>query len=262
MLVKQVIINILLLLIVVFIYLCFFKKENFTNINGINSFDKYMYINLEKREDRKKQITNELSKMKIPENKIIRIDAVYNKYNGHIGCCSSHIKAINMAKQMNIPYVVIFEDDFVFTESKDEVDKKINHFLQKYPDFNVIQFTTCYKSITDLKDKHVKQVESATAPSGYILNKNFYDKLLEDLNESKRKMEMEMVEFNNKNKKKVKKFETGYAFDQHWHGLQKKSKWYIFDPYIGKQGGDAGASTIMKKIESFQNYERFYSISV
>ena len=38
---------------------------------------------------------NEFKKMNFPENKIKRIDAVNEKYNGHIGCCKSHIKAMN-----------------------------------------------------------------------------------------------------------------------------------------------------------------------
>lgn len=262
MLYKKVIIILLLVIIILILCLLLRNKEQFINLNGINSFDKYMYINLENRKDRKKQIKNELAKMNIPESKIIRIDAVYNKYNGHIGCCSSHIKAINKAKQMKLPYVVIFEDDFVFTKSKAVVDKKINHFLKMYPNFNVIQFTTVHKHLRDINDKNVKKVDSASTSSAYILNSNFYDKLLNDLNESKRKMEEEMVELWKKNKKNEKIYETDYALDQHWNDLQKKSEWYIFDPYIGTQGGEAGASSIMKVIESFINFKRFYSINV
>tara|TARA_B100000989_G_scaffold253640_1_gene202123 strand:+ start:1153 stop:1950 length:798 start_codon:yes stop_codon:yes gene_type:complete len=262
---KKKIIIVLLILIIIFSYLCFFlkkRKERFTSINGINSFDKYMYINLRHRKDRKTQITNELAKMEIPQNKIIRIDAVYNKYNGHIGCCKSHIKAITLAKQMNLPHVAIFEDDFVFTKSKDEVDKKINHFLQKYHNFNVIQFSTVHNTLNDINDEHVKKVEKASTSSAYILNSNFYDKLLEDLNNSKDKMENEMIEFNKKNNKKTKKFNSGYALDQHWNDLQKKSKWYIFDPYIGEQGGDANNSSIMESLESFMNFKKIYSLNV
>ena len=258
---KKKIIIVLLILIIIFSYLCFFRKEHFTIINGINSFDKYMYINLESRKDRKNQILGEFAKMRIPESKIMRIDAIYNRYNGHIGCCSSHIKAITMAKQMNLSHVVIFEDDFIFTKSKDEVDKKINHFLQKYPDFNVIQFTTVYKNLDSINDDSVKKVKSATTSSAYILNSNFYNELLENLNKAKGKMENEMNEFNKNNKLK-KKFDTSNALDQHWSGLQKKSKWYIFDPYIGTQGGEASSSTIMESLESFINFKKKYSLNV
>ena len=105
------------------------KKEPFqtiTNLNGIHSFDGYFYINLEHRKDRKKQITNELNKMKIPINKIVRVNAIRNKRNGHIGCCKSHIKALNNALTNNYKYTMILEDDFIFTKSKAVVDKKMS----------------------------------------------------------------------------------------------------------------------------------------
>ena len=245
----------ILILLIIFIIIFMLKnKENFSNYNGINSFDKYFYINLENRPDRKNQITNELKKMKIPENKIIRIDAVYNKYNGHIGCCKSHIKTIELAKKMKLNNVVVFEDDFYFTLPKKEIDKKINLFLKKYPDFDLVQLTAGHINLKDINDSNIKKVKSATTSSAYIIHKKFYNKLLSDLKSSKDKMEAEMIEFNKKNNNILKKKkETRYALDQHWSKLQKTSKWYIFDPYLGKQGGKAGKSSIMSNLESFTN---------
>jgi|TARA_B110001469_G_C9608711_1_gene302736 glycosyl transferase, family 25 len=253
------------ILVIVILYLFIFKKnEHFSGIKkikGINSFDNYFYINLEHRTDRKKQILNELHKMNIQDNKIIRIDAIRNKYNGHIGCCKSHIKTIEMAKKMNLNNIVVFEDDFVFNKTKKEVDQKINHFLKTYPKYDIVQLTTVYKSLKDINDKHVKKVEKASTSSAYIINKRFYNKLLDDLNESKNKMEKEMIKFNKKNNGKLnKKHETGNALDQHWNKLQQKSNWYIFDPYLGKQGGKAVGSSIMGGIEAFINNISFYKL--
>lgn len=256
------------LIIAIILVLCLIvykqNKEHFNGIkslNGINSFDNYFYINLEHRKDRKKQITYELKKMNIPENKIIRIDAVRNKYNGHIGCCKSHIKTIELAKKMNLNNAIVFEDDFVFTLSKNEVDTKINHFFKKYPNYDIIQLTTAHKSLKDINDTHIKKVNNATTSSAYIINKKFYNSLLNDLKDAKNKMEKEMIEFNEKNGDiKKKKHQTRYALDQHWSKLQKKSNWYIFDPYLGKQGGSG--SSIMGGIEAFKNNISFYKINV
>jgi len=255
------------LILAITLVLCLiYNKENFNgikNLNGINSFDKIFYINLEHRKDRKKQITDEINKMNIPENKIIRIDAVRNKYNGHIGCCKSHIKTIETAKKMNLNNAIVLEDDFVFTLPKKEIDEKINHFLKKYTNFDIIQLTTGYKSLEDINDKHIKKVKYATTSSGYIINKKFYNKLLLDLNDSKKKMEDEMIKFNKKNNNILKKKKTtGHALDQHWGKLQKQSNWYIFSPYIGKQGGSAGGSSIMGSIEAFINNISFYKMYV
>lgn len=263
--IKKIIILCLLLTILILFNLVI-NKENFysSNIiepNGFNSFDKFMYINLEHRKDRKNQIENEFNKMNIDKNKIIRIDAVRNKLNGHIGCCKSHIKALKLAKQMDLNNVVIFEDDFVFTLPKKEINNKINHFLNKYKDFDVIMLTTINKTFEDIDDKHIKKVNSATSPTAYIVCKHFYNSLINDLETALNKMEEEMVEFDKKNGKKKKKYETGYAFDQHWFPLQKKSKWYCFFPYLGKDS-HYGGSSIMGSIESFLNRVKIHKIKV
>lgn len=265
-------INVILLfsLLIFLLFNILKKKEMFTGVNnGIDTFDKYFYINLEHRKDRNNQITNEFKKIKLNKNKIIRIDAVRNKLNGHIGCAKSHIKALKLAKKMKLKHVIIFEDDFIFTLSRNEIDAKLNMFLKYYKNnWDVIQLTTVHKKITDLDNKqlnnHFKKVNNATTSSAYIIQSHFYNKLLNDLSNSVEKMEKEMTEWEKKNKGEKKKT-TNYALDQHWGKLQNNSKWYIFSPYIGKQGGEAGGSSIMGGIESFFNYiqpARFYSVQI
>ena len=56
-------------------------------------------------------------------------------------------------------------------------------------------------------------------------------------------------------KSRKEKLTSNNALDQHWNSLQNKSKWYIFHPYLGKQGGKAGRSSIMSK-----NLEGFNSV--
>jgi len=95
----------------------------------------------------------------------------------------------------------------------------------------------------------------ATTSSCYIIKSKFYDKLLNNLTSAKIKMENEMIEFNKKNNGILKKkYETRFALDQHWNKLQRVSNWYMFFPYLGKQGGDAGTSSIMGSLEYFIEY--------
>ena len=120
-----------------------------------------------------------------------------------------------------------------------------------------------FKKLEDINDNHVKKVHRASTSSAYIINKKFFNRLLYDLKDAKNKMEKEMIEYNKKNGGIVKKkHQTGNALDQHWGKLQKKSEWYIFDPYLGKQGGDAKKSSIMGSIEAFKNNISFYNIKV
>lgn len=249
------------------------NKESFINHklknsnNVFDKFDKFLYINLEHRKDRKDQILNELKKMKVPEQKIHRIDAVHEKYNGHIGCAKSHIKALEYAKKNKEKMVIIFEDDFIFTQNIETVNKRIEYFLNNFKNkWDVIQLTTVYKKIDDIEHiEDIKKVQRASTSSAYIINSNFYDKLINTLNESVYNMEKEMVEYNKKNNNILKKKNsTKYALDQFWYPLQKKSDWLIFYPYLGKQGGAASKSSIMSKnLEGFNsNSIRLYNLNI
>jgi GR25 family glycosyltransferase involved in LPS biosynthesis len=231
------------------------KKE----LKFLKKIDKILFINLNHRKDRFKQINNEFDKMGFPNEKIKRIDAVNEKYNGHIGCCKSHIKAMNDIIKNNYNYTMVFEDDFVFNIGKDELDEKISNFLSEYKNnWDIIQLASVYTNVNDTNIDFIKKVNRASTSSAYIINKPFAKELLTDLNISLELMKKDMDNFNKKNKNVLKKkHTTNYALDQRWYGLQKKSRWYLFKPYIGKQGGEAGHSSIMSnKLEGFTSNMR------
>ena len=68
-----------------------------------------LYINLNKRPDRKDHIENQLVGFK----EVQRIEAIETT-NGYFGCVLSHIKALETAKSKNYDEVFIVEDDFEF----------------------------------------------------------------------------------------------------------------------------------------------------
>jgi len=292
------------IIITVLLFFNFSKNkisETYLNLNPHNNstlennvfndfFDKIIYINLDHRKDRKEQILNEFNKMDINENKIHRIDAVHEKYNGHIGCAKSHIKALNYAKENNYKNVIIFEDDFIFTKNKEVVNNKINKFIKEHENnWDVVQLTSHYVKFRDgttIPNKNnyennnknnnqnnnennrkndVSLINKATTSSSYMINNKFYDKLLNNLNSSVQKMEKEMVVFNKKNNNiKIKKKSTNYALDQHWNTLQQNYNWYLFYPFLGTQGGEAGKSSIMSNsLEGFTtNNIRFFNLKL
>ena len=262
---KIIFIIIIILIVTLIVFILFFnnKIEHLSSGSFIDNIDKCIYINLKKRKDRKKQILQEFKKIDIPEDKIYRVNAVYEKYNGHIGCCKSHIKALEYAKTNNFNTVIIFEDDFVFTEQPEKINNKINTFFKDFENnWDVVMLTVCYNTLEDIQSKDfIKKIISGTCASAYIINKNYYDTLLNVFKEAQQKMEEEMVEFNKKNNNVLqKKFETAYALDQYWHSLQKKDKWYTFFPFLGKQ--QPMGSTIMGNIEGFISNTRFFHITI
>ena len=73
---KKVVILFMFLVILFFLT----KQETFqTKPSGLNRLDAIIYINLDHRKDRKKQIEEELKKVGVDKKKIIRFPAVYKK---------------------------------------------------------------------------------------------------------------------------------------------------------------------------------------
>ncbi len=71
-----------------------------------------LYINLKHREDRNKEIINELNKYNLKGE---RVEAIKHK-DGYIGCALSHIKCLDIAIEKNYEQVIILEDDFIFLQ--------------------------------------------------------------------------------------------------------------------------------------------------
>lgn len=236
------------------------KKSN----KIIGKIDQIYFINLKHRTDRLKQMNNEFNKMGFPNDRIERIDADHEKLNGHIGCCKSHIKAIKKIISEKHKCAMVFEDDFVFTVSKEQFETRIKEFFDLYKDnWDIIQLASVYTSLKDTKKDNIKKVEKASTASAYIINQKFAPILLADLEGSLKSMKAEMKEFQKQHGNK-KKYETRYALDQNWYKLQKKSNWYLFKPYLGKQGGSASSSSTMNRnIEGFtgMNFVKLYKLS-
>jgi glycosyl transferase family 25 len=73
-------------------------------------FNKVILINLDKREDRLKDVTQELNNLEIDFERISAVDAVELDVTPKDACRASHIKALEMAEGNTL----ILEDDAVF----------------------------------------------------------------------------------------------------------------------------------------------------
>jgi GR25 family glycosyltransferase involved in LPS biosynthesis len=115
-------------------------SENIINTNQQINFDKVYIINLERRNDRKNKISNELKKVGITNYEFITaIDGknpdIYKMYkklknekksklksSGHLGCLLSHVKVLNKAYTDGCNQSLIIEDDIFF---------KYNNFIDE-----------------------------------------------------------------------------------------------------------------------------------
>jgi len=178
---------------------------------------KIYYINLDQREDRRIQVENELKRMNLRAE---RYPAIFNKDASTIGCSESHLDLINKVKNENLDEVMIIEDDFRFLIEEEEFKK----FLNKIKDVNYDLIMIGYNLIrSEPYNDFLGKVIEAQTTSGYIIHKNFYDKLIENWKEG-----LELY-------KKFPNEHWNYILDQFWKRLQPNSKWYYSLKRIGKQ---------------------------
>jgi GR25 family glycosyltransferase involved in LPS biosynthesis len=106
-------------------------QNRITNITNDKSYDLYV-INLDHRKDRLDEF---LDSAKNQPFNIYRFSAVKHT-KGFFGCGLSHLSLIKYAKENNLPYIIVAEDDTVFkTQALPIMEKLINN-LDKWTIFN------------------------------------------------------------------------------------------------------------------------------
>ena len=127
-----------------------------------------IYINLDRRRDRRKHIEREL-KIFHPD-KVTRLPAVIAD-TAATGCAKSHLKALEMARDNKYPNVLILEDDSYWNKVEDSFPV-LKRLLQEPYDGILLGGTrTTY-------DDNLRLIEGYTT-NGYIVNEKFYDKYIE-----------------------------------------------------------------------------------
>jgi GR25 family glycosyltransferase involved in LPS biosynthesis len=186
--------------------------------------DAILYINLEHRTDRNEHILNEIKKIDPTLSKTHRIDAISNA-DGGLGCSLSHIKALELCKESSWNNVVILEDDFTFlSNDSNEIHKSINHLFTHIPNYDMFLLSTGlydFKYIDTLYPLIRKVLSSQTA-SGYIVNRNYLDKLLANFVESSNAIKREGRLCRN-------------CLDQHWKILMPTDNWFTLNNRLGVQ---------------------------
>ena len=193
------------------------------------NIDKIIYINLNKRIDRRTDIEKELNDFNLEYE---RFEAIETPGFGILGCGQSHLAVLKLAKERGYKNVLIFEDDFTFLVSKEEFENELNKFFDLNIDYNVCMLS--YNIIKSEETKHgflLKSIEVITA-SGYIVNSNYYDTLIE-------LYEHAMVQLEETHRHWI------YANDQAWLPLQLTDNWFCFTKRIGKQKASFSDNTLM-----------------
>jgi len=203
-------------------------------MNNEKIFTPILYINLEKRKDRKEHMEKQLKKYNFE-----RVNAIENE-NGYVGCAESHIKCLKLAIERNYEEVIILEDDFMFLNGNNFNDMKIPEF-----DFDILLFCNRIKKCEKIDETFNKVIDCSWA-SGHLVRKNLYGPLIQNLQESK-----ELIKKENCYK---------YHNDIYWNKLWKEYKCisYNYNFSTQKEGYSDIEKKNVKRLEQ-QNIESMFN---
>ncbi|CNI40155.1 glycosyltransferase family 25 protein [Yersinia intermedia] len=152
--------------------------------------EKVIYINLKTRPDRDANIQELLQKFNIAKDKVIRFEAIEEK-PGYIGCAKSHEAVLKMAKEHEWDNILILEDDIVFNDDVESI-ALVNRFLSmlKITTWDVAMLTANYYHVMPfINDNNFLRLKSAHCSCAYLVNKNYYQTLIDDVSEAVRKLD-------------------------------------------------------------------------
>jgi GR25 family glycosyltransferase involved in LPS biosynthesis len=192
----------------------------------MNQIDTFYFINLERRNDRLKEIAGEFIKMDIPFAKIIRVNAFSHKF-GEIGCSKSHIWTVKHFIESGNNRCMILEDDFEFTETKEKVNEVLENIFKSGIEIDCLLLSGNYISFTNTSNQYLLKINYSVIAAGYILTKEYAPKLLHNFIEGVEKQEKWTSSFNTP--------ENAFNLDMYWVHEQARRNFYSTVPTLGKQ---------------------------
>jgi GR25 family glycosyltransferase involved in LPS biosynthesis len=210
--------------------------------------DVVFYINLEHRTDRRAHIEKTIQKLCNDPLKVVRIDAVYTKENGALGCAMSHLDALNKFRTNPAwKTCIILEDDFEFLNNDiSQNNYKLRQIIENCPDWDAISLTYTPDSLLyeNMEKDNIIKVIFHSSTAGYMLKKG---ELLEELIYCFRKSAL--------NLEKMNANIGSLNIDQTWRYIQSKYNWYSTIAPLGKFID--GYSDISKKNICFKEWDIF-----
>jgi hypothetical protein len=188
------------------------------NITSILKGGHAVYINLDRRTDRRAHMEQELNRLGLVAE---RLPGTPHSF-GILGCGLSHLAALRLARDSGWPCVLILEDDFQAEVEPAAFWGALKEFgLRHGDDFDVVMLAH-HVTASEPCDDLVVRVKEAQTASAYLVNARAYDPLIELLEEAMRMLEKTGEHWN-------------WANDQVWKRLQPQMRWYAFKPRLGKQ---------------------------
>lgn len=175
-----------------------------------------MYINLDRRVDRREQIEAEMERLGIPCQRFAAVPT------GGIGCMQSHIEVLRLALERGYEHILVLEDDFQAVVDPDTFRSLVMGVLESGLEYDVLMLShNIQRSEPGPRAELVRVLEAQTA-SGYLVHGSYIQKLLSIFEEN-------LPLFKSSGAHWI------YANDQIWKRLQPLDRWYAFEPRLGIQ---------------------------
>lgn len=177
----------------------------------MDRIDKIYYINLDRREDRRVEIEEELNLLGVPESQWERFPAITHRCVT-TGCSKSHLAVLKLARERGHENVLILEDDFHAVVEPDVFWSEIARFFDSNTPYDVVMLA--YNLIrSEPRDDTVGYAREVQTASAYIVHSRFYDSLIENIAEGADLLEKYGRHWEN-------------AHDQYWKVLQPSAEWF------------------------------------
>ena len=179
--------------------------------------DKFIYINLDHRQDRRDIMSKFFEEGQIPLEKVVRFPAI-RRSHGALGALESHTEVLKLAKKEGWKNILILEDDMEWIDFKEGYSRLVE--FTKLPDWNVILLVGWYYQY------NFPRIFESNNAGAYLVNEAYRDTLLKNREFSLNKLKVGLG-FDYKNSK--------YNADVYWLELMKKDIWYGLNPCICRQ---------------------------
>jgi len=181
-----------------------------------------LFINLSHRTDRRTHVETEMKKIQMKH--VFRFEACHIPSNGALGCSLSHLKCLELAKQRNWEKVFICEDDICFL-NPELIWTQTQTFLNSEREWDVLLIGgNIQKPVPPVEEDNtcIKVIRCQTT-TGYVVQRHYYDVLIENIREGAKKLAVYPRE------------RYKYAIDIYWFSLQQLHNWYFIHPFTVTQ---------------------------
>jgi GR25 family glycosyltransferase involved in LPS biosynthesis len=145
------------------------------------------------------------------------------------GCLLSHANVLEMAYDSGYSNVLVLEDDFVFIEDTNQVNKDLQRFFEMNLVWDVVMLTTCGAVVSEHTNSLISRISSSGNGAGYLVNRSMM-------------LELSTLFKSNVDNLFLTKQHWNYQNDILWKSLMPSSQWFMFNQYLGYQ--EAGYSDL------------------